>query len=79
MDQLEQRLRGWTIPSIPKEHNMAALESSLGRGSQKADMPSSLCQAHWIFLFLEGLWFYSKEGEDPGRAEQGNQRGLMYV
>lgn len=73
MRQLEPRLRGGTIPPIPKEQSMAVLESSHREGSQKADMPSSPD----IFVFRTLV--YSKEGGDRGRAEQGNQRGLLYV
>lgn len=74
MHQLKPRLRGGTIPPIPKEQSMAVLESSHREGSEKTAKLSS----PGIFVLRRTL-VYSKEGGDPRRAEQGNQRGLMYV
>lgn len=53
--------------------SMAVVESSRGGGVKRQTLPSLL----GIFVLRRTL-VYSKEG-DPGRAEQGNQRGLMYV
>lgn len=47
--------------------------ASKGRGHQKADVAKLTG-----YFVLRRTLVYSKQG-DPGRAEQGNQRGLMYV
>lgn len=56
-----------TTSSIPKEY-------STGRGSQKVGVPDSLDA-----FVLRRTLVYSKEREDPGRTENRNQRGLLYL